>query len=349
MTRIITIKDVALRAGVSPKTVSRVLNDEAHVRPGVRAAVQQVIADLDYRPNAYARSLSSSRSYLLGLLLDDPGSGYAADIQLGALIRCRARGYHLVVEPVDVAADGWLSALGSSLRSLRLDGAMLTPPLCDNQRLLDLLDDIGLPYVRISPSTDIDRSGFVRMDDRAAAYEMTSYLLGLGHRVIGFIKGDPTHSSSAERFDGYCAALADAGGLFAHAFVREGDFSFRSGLTLGEDLLGSATLPSAIFSSNDDMALGVLISAIKLGIAVPGMLSVAGFDDAPTARAAWPQLTTIRQPKGEMAAAAVDILVDPRYRSNVHDAAFRRLLDYSLVQRSSTGRFELDSRWAPAI
>lgn len=337
MMRAITIKDVALRAGVSPKTVSRVLNDEEHVRPEVRAAVQRVIADLDYRPNAFARSLSSSRSYLLGLLLDDPGSGYAADLQLGALIRCRERSYHLVVEPVDVAATGWLASLGGSLRALRLDGAILTPPLCDNRLLLDLLDEVGLPYVRISPSVDTNRSGFVRMDDRAAAHEMTTYLLRLGHRAIGFIKGDPAHSSSAYRYDGYRAALAEAGVAVETAFVREGDFSFRTGLTLGEDLLGTADLPTAIFASNDDMALGVLISAIKLGIAVPEMLSIAGFDDAPTSRAAWPELTTIRQPKGEMAAAAVDILVDPRYRANLHDVAYQRLLDYSLVPRPSTG------------
>ena len=325
MNRAITIKDVALHAGVSPKTVSRVLNHEEHVRPEVRAAVERVIADLDYRPNAFARSLSSSRSYLLALLLDDPGSGYAADVQLGALLRCRERSYHLVVEPVDVAA------------ALRLDGAIVTPPLCDDRELLDLLETLGLPYVRISPSVDTGRSGFVRMDDRAAAYEMTAYLLGLGHRTIGFIRGDPAHSASAERYGGYCAALADGGVAVDDAIVREGDFSFRTGLALGEELLAAKVLPSAIFASNDDMALGVLIGAIKNGIAVPGTLSIAGFDDAPTSRAAWPQLTTVRQPKSEMAAAAVDILVDQRYRADVTNASFRRLLDYSLVVRPSTG------------
>ena len=339
MTRTITIKDVALHAGVSPKTVSRVLNDEVHVRPEVRQAVQRVIAELDYRPNAFARSLSSSRSYLVGLLIDDPGSGYAADLQVGALLRCRARSYHLVIEPIDIAAPDWLSSLSAGLLALRLDGAILTPPLCDNRRLLDRLDEVGLPYVRISPSVEIERSGFVSMDDRAAAYEMTTYLLGLGHREIGFVKGDPAHSASAKRYDGFLAALADGGAHATSAFVREGDFSFRSGLAIGEELLGHARFPSAIFASNDDMALGVLISAIKLGIAVPRNLSIAGFDDAPTSRAAWPQLTTIRQPKGEMAAAAVDILVDPRYRSDIGNVAYRRLLDYSLIERPSTSHF----------
>lgn len=335
--RPITIKDVALHAGVSAKTVSRVLNGEDHVRAEVRDAVQRVIDDLDYRPNAFARSLSSSRSYLLGLLLDDPGSGYAADLQLGALLRCRERSYHLVVEPIDIGAVNWVGQITGSIAALRLDGAILTPPLCDNVDLLGVLDRASLPYVRISPSFEPLRSGFVEMDDRAAAYEMTGHLLALGHRSIGFIKGDPDHSSSAKRFDGFAAALADNGLAPDPTLIREGDFSFRTGLTLGDELLGADRLPSAIFASNDDMALGVLISAMKHGIAVPETLSIAGFDDAPTSRAAWPQLTTIRQPKGEMAAAAVDILVDPRYVHDAADARYRRQLNYELIARPSTG------------
>lgn len=333
--RPVTLKDVALRAGVSPKTVSRVINGESHVRPEVRAAVQAIVDELDYRPNAFARSLSSSRSYLLGLFLDDPGSGYAADLQLGALIRCRERSYHLVVEPLDITATNWASQVVDSIRALRLDGAILTPPICDSPALLDLLDREELCYVRISPRGDRDRSGLVEMDDRAAAREMTEYLLGLGHREIGFIKGDPAHSVSLKRFQGFSDAMAALD--LQPGIVCEGDFSFRSGLRLGEQMLQGDNFPTAIFASNDDMALGVLITAMRLGIAVPERLSVAGFDDAPTSRAAWPQITTIRQPKGEMAASAVDILVDPAYRNSTTGPEFRRLLDYELIERLSTG------------
>lgn len=335
--RAVTLKDVALRAGVSPKTVSRVINGELHVRPEVRAAVQRIVDELDYRPNAFARSLSSSRSYLLGLFLDDPGSGYAADLQLGALMRCRERSYHLVVEPLDVTAPNWASQLLDSIRALRLDGAILTPPICDSAALLDLLDGEGLLYVRISPSGDATRSGLIEMDDRSAAREMTEHLIGLGHREIGFIKGDPAHSVSLKRFEGFVDAMTAAGLTMRPGTVREGDFSFRSGLRIGDEMLGSGDFPTAIFASNDDMALGVLITAMRLGIAVPERLSIAGFDDAPTSRAAWPQITTIRQPKGEMAAGAVDILVDPSYRTSPTGADYRRLLDYELVDRLSTG------------
>lgn len=335
--RAITIKDVAVRAGVSAKTVSRVINGEQHVRPEVREAVLRVVADLDYHPNVFARSLSSSKSYLLGLFVDDPGSGYAADLQLGALLRCRQRSYHLVVEPVDLSVPDWQRQVADSIRSLRLDGAILTPPLCDKVAVLDVFEAAKLPYVRISPGDDFARSGLVHMDDVAAAYEMTRHLLAFGHRRIGFIKGDPEHRASAMRFAGFASAMADAGIVPSVHDVRSGDFSFRSGLQLGAEMLGEASRPTAIFASNDDMALGVLITAIRLGIGVPEQLSIAGFDDSPTSRAAWPQLTTIRQPKGEMAAGAVDILVDPRYRADVTAADYKRLLDYELVTRLSTG------------
>ena len=334
----VTIKDVAERAGVSPKTVSRVINGEQHVRPEVREVVQRVVAELDYRPNAFARSLSSSRSYLLGLFIDDPVSGYASDVQLGALMRCRARSYHLVVEPVVLGSEGWRAQVADSIAALRLDGAIVTPPICDEAELLDIFEAAGLPMVRIAPRMDFGRSGVVQMDDHAAAKEMTEHLIALGHRSIGFVKGDPTHSASAKRYDGFLAAMAGAGLSVAADHVLEGDFSFRSGLELGEVMLRREERPTAIFASNDDMALGVLITAMKLGIGVPDMLSVAGFDDAPTSRAAWPQLTTIRQPKAEMAAAAVDILADPQYRGDVTAERYQMSLDYVLVKRGSTGK-----------
>ena len=333
----ISIKDVAAAAGVSPKTVSRVINGESHVRPGIRDTVLRVVAELDYRPNPFARSLSSSRSYLLGLLLDDPGSGYAADVQLGALLRSRVRSYHLVVEPVDLTIPGWINDVESSIRALRLDGAILTPPLCDNIKLLEMLDLAALPYVRISPRGDADRSGMVEMDDVAAASDMTRHLIELGHRTIGFIKGDPNHSASRKRLDGFLATMAAAGLAVDDRHVLEGDFSFRSALGPAAALLEQGNRPTAIFASNDDMALGVLVTAMKHGIAVPEKLSVVGFDDAPTARVGWPPLTTIRQPKADMAAAAIDILVDPHYRVSVTDAGFRRMLPYELIVRESSG------------
>lgn len=333
----VTIKDVAARAGVSPKTVSRVINGEDHVRPEIREAVQRVVAELNYRPNAFARSLSSSRSYLLGLFIDDPVSGYAAEVQHGALLQCRERSYHLVVEPVDVKCAGWEDHVRSSLASLRLDGAIVAPPICDDGELLAIFAEAGVPHVLIAPSEPPVDSGAVWMDDRAAAREMAEYLLGLGHRRIGFIQGPESHSASARREEGFRAALGAAGIAVDERAVVRGDFSFRSGLELGDVLLDLPDAPSAIFACNDDMALGALITAMKRGITVPDQLSICGFDDVASSRAAWPQITTIRQPNAEMAAAAVDVLVDPAFRRNSADPAFRLMLAHAMIVRGSTG------------
>ncbi|ETI65675.1 transcriptional regulator [Sphingobium sp. C100] len=335
----VTIKDVAARAGVSPKTVSRVINGEDHVRPAIRAAVQRVVAELDYRPNAFARSLSSSRSYLLGLFIDDPVSGYAADVQHGALIRCRERSYHLVVEPVEPNRAGWQGHVQDSIAALRLDGAIIAPPICDTPELIDLFRQSGVPYVLMAPSVEPEGSGAVRMDDHGAAREMTDYLIGLGHRHIGFIQGPLTHSASIRREEGFRAAMAAAGVAVEERLLLRGDFRFRSGLELGEVLLRGPDRPSAIFASNDDMALGALITAMKLDIAVPDALSIAGFDDTASSRAAWPQITTIRQPKAEMAAAAVDMLVDPSFRKKDVDHDTHLMLPHALIVRGSTGRW----------
>lgn len=334
--KMVTIKDVAARAGVSPKTVSRVINGEDHVRPEIREAVQKVVAELNYRPNAFARSLSSSRSYLLGLFIDDPVSGYAADVQHGALLRCRERSYHLVVEPVDLQREGWEEEVRDSLSSLRLDGAIIAPPICDDAELLDVFVQAGIPHVLIAPSTDPEISGAVWMDDRCAAQEMTQYLIDLGHRQIGFIQGPLSHSASARREEGFRAAMDEAGIVVDESAVLRGDFTFRAGLELGETLLSLPPPLTAIFASNDDMALGVLITAMKRGIAVPEQLSIAGFDDVASSRAAWPQITTIRQPKAEMAAAAVDILTDPGLRKQGASRGARLMLTHELIARGST-------------
>jgi LacI family transcriptional regulator len=339
----VTIKDVAERAGVSTKTVSRVMNGELHVRQSVREAVLQIVAELDYRPNIHARGLSSARSYLLAIFFDDPAwSGYAAEMQRGALMRARARHYHLVVEQLDVGVSGWEEDLAASVQGLRLDGAILTPPLCQHPQVLARLEALGLPYVRISPGQEPGRSGLIEIDEAGAARDITRYLIELGHRDIGFVEGIAHHAATPERRKGFLTAMAEAGLAVRDAWMQPGDFTFLGGLHAGEAMLGSDVRPTAIFASNDDMALGLSVAAAKLGLAIPTDVSIAGFDDAPTARIAWPPMTTIRQPVGEMAAAAVDMLVEPGYRAGPVDAGFARRLDHALIVRESTSAPKLE-------
>lgn len=332
----VTIKDVAARAGVSPKTVSRVINGEQHVRDEIREQVLRVVEEMAYKPNAFARGLSSSRSFLVGLFVDDPVSGYAADLQRGALDRCRLYSHHLVVETVERERPDWLAQTDATLRELSLSGAILASPVCDWTELLDLFDSHRIPVVRLSPATELERSQQVRIDDRAAAREMTERLIALGHRDIAFVRGHPGHSAAAHRWQGFAEACTDAGMEVPARRILQGDFSFKSGLAAAEAILTDAQRPTAIFASNDKMAFGVLVVAMRHGIAVPAELSIVGFDDDEIARMAWPSLTTINQPNAEMATAAVDLLIGNTARERTDQGDCVELC-YSLVERESWG------------
>ena len=328
----ITIVDVAKRAGVSIKTVSRVLNREPNVREATREKVTSAATELNYTPNVAARTLAGSRSYLLGLLFDNPSLSYIGDMQMGALRQCRLSGHHLIVEPFHAEGEDVGARIRALIATLKTDGLILTPPVSDHPEVLAALDEAGAAYVRVAPYHDPAHGASVHMDDAAAAYQMTQLLLADGHRDIGFILGHPEHGASQSRAEGYAAALAAAGLPYRAALVRQGFFSFRSGVEAAEALLSGPNRPTAIFASNDDMALGVMSVANRLGLSVPKDLSIAGFDDTPSARVVWPQLTTVRQPIAEMGAAAAELLIE---RRAVTGQAM--LLDFEIVRRDSTG------------
>jgi len=331
----ITIHDVARQSGVSIKTVSRVLNREPNVKADTRDRVQAAVTALKYRPNISARSLAGSKAYLIGVFFDNPSPGYITDVQLGAIARCREEGYHLIVEPIDSAGDVE-DQVAPMLATLRMDGVILTPPLSDHPVVLAALEQEGVPYVRIAPGGDLERAPWVSMDDRLAAYEMTKHLIGLGHRDIGFIIGHPDHGASHLRHKGFMDAMADSGLTVKPGRAEQGHFSFRSGFEAAERLLTSDDRPTAVFASNDDMALGVMAVANRLRLNVPETLSIAGFDDTPGAKITWPQLTTVRQPIAAMAGAAADMLLTG-VTWEEGEPPPSKVLDFELVIRESTG------------
>lgn len=323
-----SIKDVAKAAGVSFKTVARVLNHEPNVRPALRERVFAAAAALGYAPNVAARDLAGGRSHLIGLMFDNPSESYISRVQTGAIARCHETGQHLVVEPLDPSDDA-RRTLDLILSRLRVDGLILTPPVCDNRVVLDAIERAGVRYVRIAPDQDLDRAPRVVMDDEQAAREMTRRLIALGHRDIGFIQGHPDHGATRRRQDGFLAALAEAGLSATPDRIAPGAFSFESGMVAARRLIEGRPRPTAIFASNDDMALGALSAAAQAGLNVPGDLSIAGFDDSEAAQMAWPMLTTVRQPIDAMSAAAVDLILDPQ-------PSAERRLDYALIIRGST-------------
>jgi len=329
----VSIYDVAKRAGVSIKTVSLVINRQPNVSLQTRTAVLAAIDALAYRPNVFARGLAAERSYLIGLLHDVAPGSYLADLQSGALASCREEGYHLIVELLNPQQDiDFVQRVRSLVSESVLHGVILTPPLCDEKQIIEELTRAKTPFVRIAPGARIAGSPAIAIDEFRAAYEMTAYLVGLGHRRIGFVKGKPDHGSARVRFDGYCAALADAGIALREEFCAQGFFNYQSGLEAGEKLLSLKERPTAIFAGNDDMAAGVLAVSQRFNLRIPTDLSLAGFDDSIVAQVVWPRLTTCRQPLKEMAAAAVSLLAQKR----THDRPLERQLTHELVVREST-------------
>ncbi len=330
----VTIADVARVAGVSVTTVSRILNGEKYVRDDKKKAVEAAVEKLGYRPSLYARSLAGNRSYVIGLLLDDPQGDYLSGIQRGLLQKCKQAGLHVVVEVFDKTTT--FEQIQSFLSSLGLSGVILTPPICDNEVILAALSKRKIPTVRISPGRAFGGMTDIGIDNFGAAYKMTEHLIGLGHSDIGFITGDTEHADARERLQGFQSAMADNGLLVRRDWVGRGTYVFESGLTAARQLLTQDKRPTAIFASNDEMAAATITIAHEMRISVPDELSVAGFDDLPLASFVTPPLTTIRQPIEEMAIAAATRLLDAHKEQEVNNDTLPTLMDFAFVERKST-------------
>lgn len=327
----VTIKDVSREAGVSIKTVSRVLNNEKYVHAETRARVNEVVERLHFRPSSAARMLAGRRSFQIALICDNPSPYYVYEMQSGIRDRCEEAGVRMIAQPYDRQSSRLLADIESLIDSTQIDGLILTPPASDDPAVLALLAERAVPFVCVSPGAEVAQRPATFIDNRRAAREMTAYLIGLGHRRIGFITGDPGFATSAQRTTGYRDALQAAGLGVEDALIRPGNYGFASGADGAAQLLALADPPSAIFAANDEMAAGALAVAHQRGVKVPEALSIAGFDDTPIARVVWPPLTTICQPTRQMAYQAADLLLAPVPAANA-----RRELGFELVVRGST-------------
>lgn len=317
------------------KSVSRVINGEANVSSALRTQVQRAIDDLGYVPDLAARSLAGARSFAIGLLFNDYGDGfmpsYYPDVQTGAYRACRAAGHHLIVETIDSKSPDYERQLVRALATMRVDGFVLVPPYSDDEAAMSLFEARNIPFVRIAPSKDLERAPFVAIDDKTAATAMAQHLWDLGHRKLAFVQGHKDHSAAHSRRDGFLEMLATLG--CSRVEEADGGFRFEMGLRAAEELMARDNPPTAIFAANDDSAAGVMAGLSKLGLSVPGDVSVAGFDDSWIAKSVWPYLTTIHQPISEMARLAVEMLIrkTPTKGQLEHPA-----LETKLVVRGST-------------
>jgi LacI family transcriptional regulator len=327
-----TIVDVAKLAGVSWKTVSRVVNGEANVSAGVQAKVRAAIAQLDYVPHTAARSLAGSRAYTIGILFDNPSPNYTMKVQTGAYAACRASGYHLLIENLESGRDDVAQQIEAILMNARVDGFIVTPPLTDNAAVLDALEVREIPYARIAPVSFPGRSNALSIDDGRAAAEIAHHLWALGHRRFGLVNGPADHGAAGTRRAGFLAAL-DALGNTSPVSESYGGFDFETGIGAGRYLLTLADPPTAIFAMNDDSAAGVMSAAAQLGLVVPRDIAIVGFDDSWVAQSVWPNLTTVYQPISEMSQAAAEMLIA---RGGTNAMPEQIEIPYRLVPRAST-------------
>lgn len=327
-----TIKDVARVAGVSFKTVSRVINGETNVRPAMRERIETAIRELNYRPTLAARQLASHKSFIVTLVIPRFVASYIARMMIAMAAQCRAVGYHLVTELYEIERD----AAGNEVFpqfSVQSDAIILMPPFSDHLPLLEHVASLGTPMVRVAGILE----GYgtrIEVDDTEISAELVRHLIGLGHRRIGMIAPPLPVKASETRIAGFMAALEEAGLDFDPKLLVRGDFSFGSGVRAAKHLLALPERPTAIFAASDEMALGVLAVARQLGYAVPGDLAIAGFDDSPESRLVSPPLTTIFQPIADIAGAAV-------YAATGRGKAPGKLSYRVVLRGSTTGSDEL--------
>lgn len=331
-----TIYDVARRVGVSPMTVSRVVNGESNVREVTRAAVHKAMRELQFRPNKAARSLAGAAEIRVGLLYNNPSVAYFTEFLMGALEGSGRNGAQLVVDKCKISDQNAAAAAVRLLVKGGINGMVLTAPISENSALIAELKAQNISIVGVGTIGADGKTTCVSIDDCRAGYDMTKYLIGLGHRRIGFIKGHPSHTSATQRFIGFEKAIREAGDRVEKPCIAQGYYSYRSGMEAAEELLSARVRPTAIFASNDDMASGAISVAHRRGFEVPRDLSVVGIDDT-VAGSLWPALTTIRQPIFDIASKATDIIVQNlrTLRSGRTPECTRVLVPHLLVERES--------------
>jgi DNA-binding LacI/PurR family transcriptional regulator len=327
----VTIRDVAAHAGVSHQTVSRVMNGTDYVTPETTARVRQAIADLDYQPNAIARSMARGRTGLLGCIAPNLTDYTFASIIDGADTEMRRHGYFLLSAS---AGDGatFATLIDELVNGRRVEGLIVINPYAD-ERHTHLPTDFPIVFAGARPREDLTYS--VALDDVAAARQATQHLLDLGHRRLAHITGPLAEDCSQDRREGFYQALQAANLAPDPALEVEGNWSAHSGYQALQQLAQHGPLPTAIFAQNDQMAAGVLRAARDLGLTLPDQLSVIGVDDIPMAAYFSPPLTTMRQDFQAIGHEAARLLLGAIEKP---DAPQQQLLiSANLVLRRSTG------------
>ena len=328
-----TIRDVARAAGVSVATVSRVVNGTAVVRDETRLRVEEEVARLGYSPNAAARSLITSRTSTVGVVLPDIWGEYFSEVIRGIDLAARQAGYHVLVS----SSHSDAAETRDVLRAMhgRVDGVIVMSPH-EPPRALEGSLPPSLPAVFLNSAPGGTSRPSLSVDNRGGARSMTAHLLALGHRRVAFVTGPSSNFDAAERRRGFHDALRAARLAVGGAVEVAGDFSEESGERAGEAIARLSPRPTAVFAANDSMAIGALLAIRRAGLAVPDDVAVAGFDDIPVARFAHPPLSTVRHDIRSLGERAFARLLSG-IESEGSSPAAREVFPFRLVLRESTG------------
>ncbi len=332
--RRLTINDIARLANVSKQTVSRVINESPLVNAATREKVSTIIAENGYIPDPQARGLAFRRSFLIAFFYDNPNPQYVVNAQQGILDALRGSSLELVVRPVNRQAPGFLDEMRDVVTRQKFAGVVMFPSVSEDEALTELLKELDCPYVRIA-SVLLDRpEAMIVSHDSVGAAAAARHLAAAGHTRIAHISGPRTFRSYHVRREGFEAGLVECGLSLDPRLVAEGAYTFQSGGVCAERLLALDPRPTAIFTGNDEMALGVYQAARERGLEIPRDLSVLGFDDSPIASRVWPLLTSVSLPiveMGRIAGSRLRGVIDPA------DPLNGQAVTPTLVVRNSVG------------
>jgi LacI family transcriptional regulator, galactose operon repressor len=304
----VTIYDVAAQAGVSYATVSRVLNNDPHVKAETAERVRQAMDRMSYVIDRSARSLAGGRSHVIGLLVPDLGTGYIGEIMRGIDAELDLMHYDLMLYTTH-RREANEARYVSTITQGMADGLLIVLPR-NPATFIQKLRQHNFPYVLIDHQGTDEQDRAVGATNWQGAYNATEYLIKLGHRRIGFITGSMDLGCARDRLTGYQAALKAHHLELDPELIHEGDFHQPDGYAGANKLMAHPARPTAIFASNDVMAMSVMDAVRERGLRVPEDVSVMGFDDIPQAGYVRPALTTVRQPLEQMGRVATQMLLD---------------------------------------
>ncbi|GGX61879.1 LacI family transcriptional regulator [Litorimonas cladophorae] len=332
----ITINDIARMSGVSKKTVSRVINKSPSVGANTRKQIEKIIEETGFIPNPQAQALAFRRSFLIALVYDNPSPQYIANIQRGVLKALEGTRFQLVLRPCDRAELNYHDKILSFVQQHNPFGLIFVPSMSEDIELSRKLKERNCHFVRIASVDLTDPAHQIKTADAEGAKLAARHLAQLGHTKVAHIHGPELFQSTHERRDGFKAGLAEFGLSLAPELTIEGAYTFDSGVKCATTLLHGKERPTAIFTGNDEMAVGVYVAARKAGLRIPQDLSVVGFDDTPIVSRIWPPMTSVRFPIRDLGFDVATLLIDSDKMPPAQQRTVPQIVELDLIIREST-------------